>query len=430
METTTLGSIPLTETVDVAVIGGGTAGAVAAIQSARAGANTCLIEIGPQLGGTMTTGGVSGPAYFFSRHRQIIAGIGWELVTRTIELDGGSLPDFMAPNPRRPSYHVGINPYTYALLAEEACLKAGVRLHYHETPVEIREEGDQWVIRTAGKSLQRTLRAKEIVDCTGDADAVGLLGLPRVRDEIRQPGTLTFRLGGYDPDVLEEAVIQARYEAALKDGTLRPGDFCYAHKPFRDYLRARGSNQQHIFGADSSTSETQTQASVAGRQGLLRMLRFLRTLPGCKQARIERMAPMAASRETWRIDGETWIRDEDYLAGRVFEDAVCYSLYFIDIHNEEGTQQQFLPDHVIPTIPMGALIPRGSRRILVAGRNLACDHAAFSALRVEASCMAMGQAAGAAAALGVRRGQASRDVPVAELRDFLRTQGALVPEVS
>ncbi|HPU00005.1 MAG TPA: FAD-dependent oxidoreductase, partial [Armatimonadota bacterium] len=84
----------LREEADVLVIGGGTAGVIAAIQAARLGARTVVLEMTGQLGGTMTNGGVSAPAHFFNRGRQVIAGIGWELVTKTKALDGTPLPDF------------------------------------------------------------------------------------------------------------------------------------------------------------------------------------------------------------------------------------------------------------------------------------------------------------------------------------------------
>ena len=87
----------LTTDTDVLIVGGGTAGAIAAIQAARAGARTAVLERGPQLGGTLTTGGVAFPGLFHAWGRQIIAGIGWELVTRAVELDGGTLPDFSRP---------------------------------------------------------------------------------------------------------------------------------------------------------------------------------------------------------------------------------------------------------------------------------------------------------------------------------------------
>jgi glycine/D-amino acid oxidase-like deaminating enzyme len=328
--------------VDVLIVGGGTAGAIAAIQAGRADAVTAVVEMHGQLGGTMTTGGVSAPAYFWSPERQIIAGIGWELVLKTKALDGSSLPDFAQPNPRRPSYHVRVNPRLYALLAEEACLDAGVTLYYHEIVTGIRDLGDAWTVDTVGKGLRRTITAREVVDCTGDADIVGMLGLPRLRGDVRQPGTLLFRFGGYDVKTLDMEIVQEHYKAAMADGRLQAGDFWRGEdQPFIHFLRSGGANAQHIFGADSSTAATQSAANVKGRQATLRLLRFLRTLPGCEDVQLEHMCTLATARETYRIVGEKTVTYDDYIAGRVFEDAVCYSLYFVDVHTEGGWTLSF-----------------------------------------------------------------------------------------
>jgi hypothetical protein len=381
-----------------------------------------------QLGGTMTTGGVSAPAYFRVGERQIVGGIGWELVLKVKALDGTPLPDFGSPNPRRPSYHVSINPRLYALLAEEACLDAGVTLHYHEIVTGIRDLGDAWQVETVGKGLRRTIAAREVIDCTGDADLVGMLGLPRLRGDVRQPGTLIFRLGGYDARALDMEVVQEHYEAAMADGRLQPGDFWRGEdQPFIHFLRNGGANAQHIFGGDSSTAATQTATNIEGRRALLRLLRFVRSLPGCENAQLEHLCTVATARETYRILGEKTVTYEDYMAGCVYEDAVCYSLYYVDVHTEHGVEHEFLEPGRVPTVPLGALVPRGSQRLLVAGRCVSSDRLANSALRVEASCMAMGQAAGAAAALGTQRGIPSREAPLPEIRALLRRHGAVVP---
>lgn len=422
----------LAEDTDVLVVGGGTAGHIAALQAARLGARTVLLESGSMLGGVATAGGVCAPAYFWSRKRQIIAGIGWELTTRSIELDSGVLPNFSNPPSHRPSYHVLINPSTYALVAEEACLAAGVTLLYHETAVAAvpRADGPGWEVTAIGRGIERTLRCRELIDASGGAQLAAGLGFPMERDAETQPGTLIFHLTGYDLSLLDAETIERRYQSALAEGLLEPGDFCYAKKPFIDFLKSGGSNQQHIFGADDSTSAGQTDADIRGRASLLRLLRFVRSLPGCEAARIGSMRPSTAVRETDRIVGETRITIEDYLAGRVYPDAVAWTLYFVDIHNHEGTHHEFLHEDTVPTIPHGALIPKGSRHLQAVGRCISSDRKAHSALRVQASCMAMGQAAGAAAALGVQQGRASRDVPIDVLRHVLRAQGALVPEVN
>ena len=113
-------------TCDILVVGGGTAGTVAAIQAARAGTKTVLLEFGSQLGGTITTGGVSFPGIFHAWGKQVIGGIGWELVEECVAMTDDQLPDFSIPHGRsHPKHQVWINGPLYTLLAEDKCLEAG-----------------------------------------------------------------------------------------------------------------------------------------------------------------------------------------------------------------------------------------------------------------------------------------------------------------
>lgn len=412
---------------DVVVIGGGTAGTVAALQAARAGASTLLIELGSQFGGTMTTGGVNFPGLFHAWGKQVIAGIGWELVQRAVALEGGTLPDFSTPPAHHWEQQVRLNASLFACLAEEACLEAGVHLCYYELPVAARPLPDGWELEIAGKGQHRTVRCRELIDCTGDADVVGLLGLPRRKEAERQPGTLTFRLEGYDAESLDADLVQRRYQAALAAGQLLPGDFAHANGHFLNFLRGGGTNCQHVLAIEADTAAGKTDANIRGRQSLLRLLRFIRTLPGCEQARVAQMQPETGIRETCRIVGEATITGDAYADGLVPADAVCFAFYPIDLHTEAGVVPRPLQAGAVPGVPFGALIPRGSDRLLVAGRCLSSDRAANSALRVQATCMATGQAAGAAAALGAAQGIPSRSVPVDAIKSLLRAHGAITP---
>ena len=162
--------------VDVLVVGGGTAGVVAAIQAGRAGAKTMVVERGTQLGGTTTTGGVAWPGLFDAWGKQIIAGIGWELVKESVELDGGTFPDFTKVARPHWKNQVQINQYLYALLAEEKCEEAGVEIAYYEFPSKATKTASGWTVNCAGFGTQRTLKCKQIIDCTGGAEVVGLMG--------------------------------------------------------------------------------------------------------------------------------------------------------------------------------------------------------------------------------------------------------------
>lgn len=414
---------------DVLVIGGGTAGTVAAIQAGRAGARTMLVELGGQLGGTTTTGGVAFPGLFHAWGRQVIAGIGWDLVQKAVELDSGLMPDFTAvPPPGKHWQHqVRVNGPLYAALAEEAVLAAGVTLCYYESPLAVEPAGSGWLVDLAGKGQRRRVHCRQLIDCTGGADVVGMLALPRLREKTTQPGTMIFELDGYDIKKLDAQVIQQRYEEALGEGRLKPGDYAKPHGQFIHFLAGKGSNAQHVFGADSSTSATKTRANIAGRSSVLRLLRFIRTLPGCEHARPARMMTETAVRETYRIVGETLITVDDYTSGRRFRDAVCHAFYPVDLHDEHGVEPKALKPGTVPSIPLRALVPKGSRNLLVAGRSVSSDRLANSALRVQASCMAMGQAAGAAAALAVQGQGGPLDVPLERLKELLVQHGAIVP---
>jgi hypothetical protein len=380
----------ITNEVDVLVVGGGTAGTIAAIQSARAGARTLLIERGTQLGGTTTTGGVAFPGLFDAWGKQVIAGIGWELVKESVELDGGTLPDFSKVPPRHWMNQVQVNQYLYPLLAEEKCDQAGVEIAYYEFPQAITRTVQGWQADCGGFGTRRRVLCRQIIDCTGGAEVAGMLGLPRLREEETQPGSMLFRLGKpYQAG--REGVIQALY----------------------------------IHGADSTNSRTVTAANLKGRKDLLAKVRSAKG-----KGRLMHMQPEASFRESYRIQGETVITVDDYTSGRVFEDAVCYAFYPVDLHTRTGVRPKKLKQGIVPTVPLSALVPKGSSNILVAGRCVSSDRLANSGLRVQASCMAMGQAAGATAALAVERDTTPLEVPLNDIRTLLAKHNAVLPEAN
>ncbi len=295
---------------DVLIVGGGTAGMVAAIQAGRLGARTVLVEAGSQLGGTMTTAGVDFPGLFHAWGKQIIAGIGWDLVRATVELNSDRLPDFSVPYGRWHWKHqVRLNGAMLAAIAEEACVKAGVQLRYYETPLSIRREAKGWRVELAGKGTRVELLTRQLVDCTGNAAAVGLIGLPLRRESTTQPGSLIYRLTGYSMNRANLDDMNAKARAAVKAGRLESVDFRH---DLRGFLSAGGENAMHIPGADSTTSVLHTQTNIRGRQSLLRMMRFLKPFPGFENLRLERLQPEAGIRETFRIVGETTVTVDDY----------------------------------------------------------------------------------------------------------------------
>jgi len=418
------------ETVDVLVAGGGTAGHIAAIQAGRLGGKTAVIEAGTMLGGTMTSGGVYMPNHFFSPKGAVVQGIPWELYAKSKEIEGLPIPDYRRRRPvESPGYYSYINIPVYAALAEEEALKAGVILHYHEFISEVKAVGDWWEVTSLGRGVKRITKTKEIIDCSGDSDVVRMLDLKVLKSKVSQPGTLQYKIEGIEYEQIWKEEAQTIYEDAMRDGTLQKGDWAYANmEPFIYYLRHGGHNGTHIYDADTSDADGQTRANIEGRARMLRMFQFVRnSIPGCERASIKMMASHALARETYHTVGEYLITRDDFYKAVDFEDKICNAFNYVDMHSQDvGCEVEFIEarDHV-PTVPFRALIPKGSRRITVAGRNISANRIAFAGIRAQCTCMAMGQAMGAAAALAVQRGVASREINTKDIVALTVEHGAV-----
>ena len=371
--------------VDVLVVGSGSAGTTAAIQAGRAGVKTLLMERSFQLGGTTTTGGVAFPGLFDAWGKQVIAGIGWELVKESVELDGGKFPDFSKVPRAHWHNQVQLNQFIFSLLAEEKCREAEVEIAYYEFPTAITKTKEGWQVDCMGFGTKRRVLCKQIVDCTGGAEVVGMLGFERLREEERQPGSYLFQLGG-------------------------------PHNPASKQL-----HRLYVHGADSTNSRTATLANLTGRKSILAKVRK-------EKKRLMHLQPETGFRESYRILGETLITVQDYTSGRHFDDAISYAFYPVDLHTRTGVKPKPLKRGIVPTVPLSALIPKGSQNIIVAGRCVSSDRLANSGLRVQAACMGMGQAAGATAALAAQSSSTPLKVPLSQIYELLQKHNAIIPK--
>lgn len=384
------------------------------------------------LGGTMTAGGVYMPNHFFRPQGPVVLGIPWELYTKSKAVEGLPVPDYRKRRPvETPGYYSYINVPLYAAIAEEEAVKAGVILHYHEFVQDVRPVGDRWEVASVGRGIARLTVAREIIDCTGDADVVRMLGLGTLRDEVRQPGTYQYKIEGIEHEQIWEREAQAIYEEGMASGVLQKGDFAYSNmEPFRYYLAHGGHNGTHIYDADTSDAEGQTRANLEGRARMLRMFKFVTSsIPGCERAALKMMASHALARETYRSDGEYIVTRDDFLGAVDFEDKVCNAFNYIDLHSQKDGCDVIFHESadLLPKVPFRALIPKGSARITVAGRIVSAERVALAGIRAQCTCMAMGQAMGAAAALAVRRSVASREIDSRDIVALTVEHGAVRP---
>jgi hypothetical protein len=151
-------------------------------------------------------------------------------------------------------------------------------------------------------------------------------------------------------------------------------------------------------------------------------------VPGCEQGRLLAFATQVGVRETRRIRGDHVLTAEELLQPVAFEDAIAMGAYPIDIHPPSGAglkYESFPADHAYQ-IPYRSLVPVGFDNALVAGRGISASHAALAAIRVMTISMAVGQAAGTAAAIACKQTNAAdvRAVPLMELQQALLDDGA------
>lgn len=426
--------IPELGEYDVVVCGAGVAGFSAAVQAARDGARTALIEQYGMPGGVLTVGGNNEIGLFYRGSRQIISGIGWELVKRLEKKGWAHIPEFDEKY-NHSQQNVIVNGPMAAAEMDTMCLEARVSLLYHHYLCDaVTEDGRIIGAVVAAKGGLGLIRGKCFVDTTGDADltyfAGGKTSLSDQEPLTLQPGTLRFYWSDFQLEHLDKKQVEESFLEGLDRKEICRSDYWSLGGSPYTIFAANGNNINHITvnGADSLS---RSRAEIEGRQSVGRLANWARKrVKGAEQIQPVAAAPEVAVRESRRVIGEHVITAEEYTQAVAYPDGVCYSYYPIDLHTE-GTQTLYnlaVKDAAIPQIPYHAFIVKGTDNLLAAGKCGSGDRLAQSAFRVKASCMAMGQAAGCAAALSVQQGKSIRDLSVSDIRSRLRAQNAIVPD--
>jgi FAD dependent oxidoreductase len=186
------------------------------------------------------------------------------------------------------------------------------------------------------------------------------------------------------------------------------------------------TNMTRVAGVDATDPDALSKAEMEGRRQALEYTRFLiDKVPGYEKAELGGFSTHIGVRETRRIKGEYWITKEDVLSARKFPDAIAQCGAPIEEHHAGGdTKWEYLPDGETVDIPFRALLPQSIEGLVVAGRCLSASHEAHASIRSIGQCLAMGQAAGLAAALA-KDGNV-RAVNTTELRSRLSDMGAVL----
>jgi len=451
--------IPIAAEADVVVCGGGPGGLPAAIAAARHRVSVLLIERYGFLGGLATAGLVAPILGHTARGGilPIVEGLLREIVERMHTLGGA--PSWLEACQE---WGVRFDAEAFKYVSDVMVQEAGVNLLLHTLVTDaVVESGQITGLVIESKSGRQAVAGKLVIDATGDADVAYRAGAPTRQGRdfdgcVQSMGSFVHIGGISELGEEEHAVAVEKVQQAMAEGHLRfyNANFGNINTMYRDHF---SPNMTRATG-DPTDVRDLTRAELALRREAWRLIQLLRVeAPGFEGCYVRATSPQIGARESRQIVGDYVLTGHDVREGRKFDDAIARGSWWIDIHCPLGQsypvhlcvvecsrqescpfwlaehdrsmlarEDLYPPDDDWYDIPYRCLTPKRIDNLLVSGRCISATHQAMAGARVMGTCMAIGQAAGTAAAMAVRDGVRPQDVDVDELRRVLRADGALV----
>lgn len=423
--------------MDVLIIGGGAAGTLAAVAASRRKKKVLLVEAMGALGGSRTRMGVDSFNGFYSpgqKTLQLVGGISFEVAEKLLS----SKSAFLRQNTFGSGPVVTYEMEQLKILYEDMVTQAGGQiLFYTFAPDVYRDETKINSVIIANKSGLNRVEAKIVIDASGDLDIAASAGedfeLAGENNNPVQSLTTVFYMANVDnkkafsltqeerTQIMQKASESGKYKLTRIGGSIHP-------TPNPGFVHA---NLTRIPNINATDPQALTAAEMEGRKQVQEYVRFLKDeYPGFENAYLASTACSIGVRETRRLKGKYILTGEDVRLGAKFEDAVlCCSAPIEDHDSGKDVKWQYLEAGNYYQIPYRCLLPKRIKNLIVAGRCLSATHDGQASARNSAQCMAMGEAAGLAAALCIERNIAPDELSSSLLKQELINQGVLIEPI-
>ncbi|MCI5969978.1 MAG: FAD-dependent oxidoreductase [Oscillospiraceae bacterium] len=441
--------IPIIFETDVLVLGGSSTGVFAAVRAARRGVNVTLVEKNNMLGGTSTAAFVCHwPAGLDSHfENQIIGGLSFEFIDRLKKR--GFVSQLSSD-----THPYSFLPSEMSVELDKYILENNIKLYLHTLVCDpYINDNNLCGVFVENKDGRGLIKAKVIIDCTGDGDLLYKLGVPSYCSDNLQPPTMCMLVSGLDELKKNKINWRGSIETLGSKYGLEP-DWGWSFKlPGRFDVRILAEN--HILGGNLCNADDLTRAEIEGRKKARAIMDLIKDIsPEEIQPCMHVLPASIGIRQTRQFKALHTARQDDLMNGVIPDDVIGLCANRVDIHNgKDGSISfKYLTGDIVEIKSMNSpavksrWLPEGveSKRyygigysscipdskypnLLMAGRMLDADEGAFGALRLQMYLNEIGEAAGEAAAIMVKTNAAAKDVDIKQLQNNLVNGGTILP---
>lgn len=397
---------------DVLVVGGGPAGIGAALGAARYGAKTLLIENHGFFGG-VASWCLGMPINQMRPGGKPRSKVHELLIEKLLAYGDQAI--------RIGQHQLWCNVDYLKVAVLDALDEVGCRYLVHTQAVDaVVEDSRVTGVVVSTKQGLATIRAKAVVDCTGDADVSYFAGAETMKEVgSLSPITLCLNLTNVSREQVRKANIGQIARKARKKYPLIPNGWGLGRVSNGSSFYINHAGTRDLGQFDTTDPAQRTKAECLSRRQVLQMVQAMREFGGEELKNIELIGTgtQIGVRETRRVKGPYVLTEKDAITGRKFDDVVAWRSGFLDIGFVRLSRMK------IHDVPYRAILPEKLDGLLVAGRCISATHVAASAGKSMGNCVATGHGAGVAAAMSAKKGCVPRELKIRSLQGTLRVDG-------